>query len=225
MERTNGPGKRCFRDASHSHWCARTSPPASMIGFAKRLFLGFSAAGLFLLLWPLRSPLLHAQLSTTDHLAEPGFWPTQNATSRRDYVGSVACASCHATIVASQKATPMAGTALRADDAGILHSHPQMNFAVGKYHYEVKTAATPSVYTPTGGTRTFSATLLWAFGTGRVGQSYLFKQADGNFYEARVTYFATLQNLHFTPDRALASPKDLEEAMYRPVGAAEIGRC
>jgi hypothetical protein len=197
----------------------------SMANFAKRLFLGVSAAGLFLILWPLLSPLLHAQLSTTDHLAEPGFWPTQNGTSRRDYVSASACASCHAAIVASQKATPMAGTALRADDAGILRSHPQMNFAVGKYHYEVKTATKPSIYTVTDGTHTLSATLLWAFGNGRVGQSYLFKQDDGNFYEARVTYFATLQNLHFTPDRALTSPKDLEEAMYRPVGAAEIGRC
>src|ERR1700675_820302 len=99
MERTSCRRKRCFRDASLSHWCARTSLPVSMIGFAKRLFLGFSAAGLFLLFWPLHSPVLRAQLSPPDHLAEPGFWPTQTATSRRDYVGSAACASCHAAVV------------------------------------------------------------------------------------------------------------------------------
>jgi hypothetical protein len=196
-----------------------------MLSFTKRLFVGVSAAGLFLILWPPLPPLLHAQLSTTDHLAEPGFWPTQSAASRREYVGSAVCASCHPATAASQKATPMAGTTRRTEDSGILHSHPQMNFSLDNIQYEIKTAGNQSVYTVTDGPRTLSATLLWAFGNGRVGQSYLFKKDDGNFYEARVTYFATLQDLHFTPDRALTSPKDLEEAMYRPVGTAEIGRC
>jgi hypothetical protein len=100
-----------------------------------------------------------------------------------------------------------------------------MNFAIGRYHYEIKTDAQQSVYSVTDGTRTLTAPLLWAFGNGRVGQSYLFKKVDGKFYEARVTYFETLDALHFTPARALDAPKDLEEAMYRPVDAAEIGRC
>jgi Cytochrome c554 and c-prime len=196
-----------------------------MLRSRKRLLFVFSAAGLFCILWPLLSPSLRAQLSTADHLAEPGFWPTQEASSRKDYLGSSACAPCHGAIVASQKATPMGGTALRADDAGILHSHPQMTFDVDKYHYQIKTDGTHSVYTVTDGDRTLTANLLWAFGTGRVGQSYLFKQDDGNFYEARVTYFDTLKDLHFTPGRALTSAKNLEEAMYRPVGSTEIGQC
>jgi len=100
-----------------------------------------------------------------------------------------------------------------------------LNFVLGKYRYEIKTSAKESIYTVTDGNRTRSAGLLWAFGTGDVGQSYLFRQEDGSFYEARVTYFGTLSNLHFTPGRALASPKDVDEAMYRPVPRSEIGRC
>jgi hypothetical protein len=196
-----------------------------MASFDQRLSLVLSAAALFLTAWPPLAPLLRAQLSTTDHLAEPGFWPTQNATSRADYVGAGACASCHAAVVASQKMTPMGGTTVRAGDADIPRSHPQMDFAIGKYHYEINSTAKQSIYTVTDGTRSLTATLLWAFGTGRVGQSYLFKKDDGNFYEARVTYFESLGNLHFTPARALASPHDIAEAMYRPVGAAELGRC
>lgn len=168
---------------------------------------------------------LFGQLSTPDHLAEPGFWPTQHGTSRSEYVGSDTCASCHAAKVASQKKTPMAQNAMHADDSEILHSHPEMQFAIGNYHYEIKTDAKHSVYTVNDGTHTQTATLLWAFGVGHAGQSYLFKKNDGNFYEARVTYFSTLKTIHFTPARALTSPKDAEEAMYRPVGAAEIGRC
>jgi hypothetical protein len=40
-----------------------------------------------------------------------------------------------------------------------------------------------------------------------------------------VTYFDKLKGLGFTPDRDLASPKDVAEAMYRPVNSAEIQRC
>jgi hypothetical protein len=56
------------------------------------------------------------------------------------------------------------------------------------------------------------------FGTARVGQSYLFKSGD-QFYEARVTYFRQPQESRIHPDRNMASPKDIVEAMYRPVEA------
>src|ERR1035438_9031711 len=61
-----------------------------------------------------------AQLSTSDHLAEPGFWPTQNAVSRTDFVGAETCASCHASIFATQKTTPMGATAMHAESSDIL---------------------------------------------------------------------------------------------------------
>jgi hypothetical protein len=165
------------------------------------------------------------QLSTADHLEEPGFWPTQKGASRSEYTGSEACASCHAAKVASQKSTPMAQNAMHANNSEILHSHPDMKFATGHYRYEIKTETKHSVYTVDDGTHTLRATLLWAFGVGHAGQSYLFKREDGKFYEARVTYFSTLKTIDFTPARALTSPKDIEEAMYRPVSASEIGRC
>lgn len=182
-------------------------------------------ACLLIVLWSRAALPLFGQLSTPDHLAEPGFWPTQKGTSRSEYVGSDACASCHAAKVASQKTTPMAQNSMHADDSEILHSHPEMKFAIGNYRYQVKTDAKHSIYTVTDGTRTLNAILLWAFGVGHKGQSYLFKKDDGSFYEARVTYFSSLKTIDFTPARALTSPKDLEEAMYRPVGATEIGRC
>jgi hypothetical protein len=198
---------------------------ASIAGSSQRLFPRISAIIRFLVLLFFAPLSLWAQLSTNDHLAEPGFWPTQNGASRAAYVGPAACAACHPTKADSQKLTPMGGTAIHAGDAGILHAHPKMNFAIGPYQYQIQTGAKGSTYTITDGVRKLTATLLWAFGTGLAAQSYLFKKEDGKFYEARVTFFDTLQNLQFTPARALASPKDLEEAMYRPVDAAEVGRC
>lgn len=181
--------------------------------------------GLLLLLFSYASTSLFAQLSTPDHLAEPGFWPTQPGVSRNDYAGTEACASCHAAKAASQKNTPMAQNAMHAGGSEILHSHPDLKFSAGRYRYEIKTNAKQSIYTVTDGPNTLTATLLWAFGVGRAGQSYLFKKEDGKFYEARVTFFDTLKTIDFTPARALPEAKNIEEAMYRPVGAAEITRC
>ena len=70
----------------------------------------------------------------------------------------------------------------------------------------------------TDGERTITASLIWAFGTGSRGQSYLFMQ-NGGYRESRVTYFSSLQNLKFTPTRALLHPRDLPEAVSRQGGA------
>jgi hypothetical protein len=188
------------------------------MGLARRFALLF-------LFCSLVSSSLFGQLSTLDHLADPGFWPTQPGTSRTEYLGSDACSLCHAAKVISQKKTPMAQNSMHPADSDILHSHPDMKFAVGPYHYEIKTDAKQSIYTVDDGTHTLTATLLWAFGVGDKGQSYLFKKDDGQFYEARVTYFESLGTIDFTPARALTSPKDLQEAMYRPVDMTEISRC
>jgi hypothetical protein len=169
--------------------------------------------------------MVRGQLSTEDHASEPGFWPTQKGAQRSDYAGTPACHTCHAGIWSAQRATPMANAAPRASESGILQSHPKLEFSVGQYHYEVKTDAKGSLYTLTGAGKTLSYPLVWAFGIGRVGQSYLFKKEDGEFYEARITFFETLKKLDFTPGRALPSPHSAEEAMYRQVGPAEVAKC
>jgi hypothetical protein len=182
--------------------------------------------GLFLLAPVLLcTPAFFGQLSTEDHLADPGFWPTQGYSSRDGFVGGDACARCHAAKVASQKQTPMGRTAMPATVAEILHSHPDLTFAVGDYKYKIETDAQGSNYSVSEGTKNLSFPLTWAFGTGRVGQSYLFKKEDGGFYEARVTYFEGLGNLGFTPSRALLSPTGIDEAMYRTVSQTEVQRC
>jgi hypothetical protein len=181
--------------------------------------------GVFLFLLGPKIPLLQAQLSTSDHLADPGFWPTKDGEARSDYVGPSVCASCHEAKAASQKTTPMAQSLHAASESEVLHAHPGMNFSVRKYKYKIETSTKGSLYQVTDGTDTLKASLIWAFGTGKVGQSYIFKKPDGNFYEARVTYFETLHNLDFTPTRALENPRNLKEAMDRQVGSDEIGRC
>jgi hypothetical protein len=165
------------------------------------------------------------QLSTEDHLAEPGFWPTQDNASRDNFAGSDACARCHGVKVAAQKETPMARAAMSASLSEILHAHPLMTFGPGKYNYRIESRTGKSLYSVSNENQSLSFPLLWAFGTGRVGQSYLFKKPGADFFEARVTYFQTLGAIDFTPSRALLSPSGIEEAMDRPVPQAEVMRC
>ncbi len=168
---------------------------------------------------------IFGQLSTSDHLAEAGFWPTQSAASRKDFVGAEACSRCHAPIFATQKTTPMGATAMHVENSGILQTHPKLNFAYGPYHFAIATEGPRASYTVMDEKGSQTAPLQWAFGTGRVGQSYLYKKQDEKFYEARVTYFSSLHNLNFTPARAFASAKDISMAMYREVSPGEIARC
>jgi hypothetical protein len=165
------------------------------------------------------------QLSTDDHLADLGFWPTQGHATRDGFVGADVCAQCHASMVASQKTTPMAQAAMPSSLSAILHSRLDMTFTTNGYKYRIQTSASQSKYSIEKGSQSESFPLSWAFGTGRVGQSYLFKKADGGFYEARVTYFESLGTLGVTPFRALPSPSGMDEAMYRPVPQSEVVRC
>lgn len=168
--------------------------------------------------------LLFAQLSTAEHLAKPGFWPTKVNRSSEEFVGSAVCAKCHAHIASVQETTPMAQSLTKASNSGVLRSHSSLEFESGQYEYEIATAGSESTYTVTDGTRTISAALIWAFGDGQVGQSYLF-QNGGQWYEARASFFGSLNSLHFTPGRALPSPQDLKEARSRMVSSTDVMRC
>lgn len=191
----------------------------------KRLLWGIGVPGLLLLLASGTPFSVFAQFATSDRVSQPEFWPTQTRYPRSLYAGPQACASCHRTIFDEALQTSMAHTAMPVSESNILRFHPDLTFAQEPNHYEIRTVAGKSVYTVSNGTGSKSAVLTWAFGTDRVAQSWLFKKSDGQFYEVRVTYFRTLKDLNFTPGRAVMAPQDVDEAMDRQVGTAEVYTC
>jgi len=86
-------------------------------------------------------------------------------------------------------------TAMLAKDSADLQAHAAFEFSSGGYHYEIKIKAGERSYSVTDGTNTLKTTLVWAFGSGPVGQTYLFKRVNGEIFEARVSYFDALQGL------------------------------
>jgi hypothetical protein len=163
-------------------------------------------------------------MATADRVQAPGWWPTKGTSSRKDYVGSAACARCHKPHAATQPSTSMARTAVRAELSEVFREHETLSFRLDPYSFRILKSEDKAVYTVTDGTRSVSAPLGWAFGVGRIGQTYLFER-DGKIHESRVSYYGAIQGLDFTPSRAIAGARDVEDAMGRAVPDAEARRC
>jgi len=172
----------------------------------------------------LRAAVLLGQMATADHMQGRGRWPTKATAAHRDFVGAKACGERHASQSATQPTTAMARTAMKAHDSIVLREHARLATTQGSYSYAITTDDQGSIYNVSAGNERASAVLTWAFGVGKVGQSFLFER-DGNFHEARVSYDDAIGTLDITPGRRFDAPRDLDEAMARRVMATEARRC
>lgn len=191
---------------------------------SKHFVLRFAAVCLLVLVHfhpPIR---LWAQMATEDRLLYRGWWPRHSVPSKDAYVGPAACAKCHTGEAATEQNTPMGRTASLISNSDVLANHRYLNFQSGQISYQITTTSGKSVYTISDGTHTASSPLVWSFGDGHIGQSFLFER-EGTLFESRVSYFGTLKALDFTPGRKLTDARDLEQAMARPVTGSEVVRC
>lgn len=118
----------------------------------------------------------------------------------------------------------MAHAAARAIDAGILKNHPTLRLARGGYIYAVRRDAERVTYSVSNGTRTLSAPVLWAFGFGNMGQTYVYEYG-GALHESQVSFFSALNGLDITIGHRNSRPARLEEAAGRPIQKLEWVRC
>ncbi len=109
-------------------------------------------------------------------------------------------------------------------DCQILSTRPRLTFRNGSYYYQITRQGNRNIYTVTNGANSISEPLLYCFGLGRVGQTYLFKH-NGLLYETRLSYYQQLQGLGFTTGHPRTEPTSLEEALSRPLGTEEVGTC
>src|SRR2546421_1113155 len=169
-------------------------------------------------------PLLSRGQMSAPAPYNPTPWRTTKPFAEAGYVGREACAKCHEQESASQHATAM-GRALEAvADSRVLGSHTRMTFRAGPYLFQVVRQGAGSVYSVTDGTRTVSAPILYAFGQGKAGQTYVFK-LDGSFYESRLSYYREIDGLDYTIGYERKAPPSLEEALGRQIGADEARSC
>lgn len=163
-------------------------------------------------------------LATEDRVRTPGWWPTKGIPSSAEYAGPAACAECHTLKAATQKTTPMSAAAVPVADAAILHRQSSLTFTAGPYKFEISQAAGQSVYSVTDGAHSISQPLQWAFGTGEVGQTYVY-QREGNYYESRVSFYPSLQGLDLTLGHRAPIANDLAGALGRAMPTSEVKMC
>jgi hypothetical protein len=174
---------------------------------------------------PIASSPIDSSMLTISRIQSPGWWPTKGEAARESYAGTATCARCHASKVATQRQHAMARAGVRAPDADILRQHDHLSFRQGPYREQIVTTGGKSVLTVTpSGAAPISTDLQWAFGSGRMGQTYVYEK-NGSYYESHLTFFAVSKDLNITPGQSPLTPRNLDDAAGRRMPPAESRAC
>lgn len=149
--------------------------------------------------------------------------PTQVPAGSR-FVGSAACAECHRRISAAYSHNPMQSALEGVGEAPILRDNPRLSFAEGRYRFEITRDGERSLYTVTSGAERISEPILYTFGHGQAGQTYVLKHGD-QYYESRVSFYRDIRGLDLTIGYRGTSPGSIEEAFGRRLSRDEVGQC
>jgi hypothetical protein len=153
-----------------------------------------------------------------------GWWPTKGSAAKEQYVGNAQCARCHASKAASFDTAAMAHAAVHTEDLEIARKHDSLTLQVGPYHYELQSIQGRGSLKISDAKTSLSVPLMWGFGIGRMGQTYIYEQ-NGNYYESRVSFYAATQALDITPGQSRATPASLELAAGRRMPPEETKLC
>ncbi len=151
-------------------------------------------------------------------------WVPNQSVANAKFLGADACVECHRAKVTSQKNTPMGRALVSGADNEILRAHPKLAFRQGQYSYKIISDGKSSIYSVTDGTNTLSLPLIYGFGHGEAGQTYVLQHKE-KFYESRVSFYEDIRGLEITMGHPATLPKTLEEAMGREMGAEETRSC
>lgn len=140
------------------------------------------------------------------------------------HVGSQNCAECHTYQSQNFFSTPMAHALEKISDCELLIKRPRLTFSEGAFSYRITRQGNRSIYTVSDGAQSISEPLLFCFGQGVAGQTYIF-QHNGALYESRVSYFQKSQNLNITILHPRSRPASLKDALGRLMNAEGAKGC
>src|SRR5579883_2121191 len=101
---------------------------------------------------------------------------------------------------------------------------PSLSFQRGPYTYRIDVEGNQAIYSVTGGSRVLSIPLLWAYGTGVVGQAFVF-QKNGVYAEAEAAFYPVLGKLDVVAGLERAAPRTLEQAFGLPLIPIAAQQC
>jgi nitrate/TMAO reductase-like tetraheme cytochrome c subunit len=151
-------------------------------------------------------------------------WHPTRVSSGASFVGDQVCAECHKERVISQRKSSMGMAMEPVAESLILSAHPVMTFEIGNYRYEIARRNNQSFYMVTDGKETITLPILYAFGQGKAGQTYIL-QYESAYFESLVSYYDEIKGLDFTIGAARTVPASLKEAIGRRMSKADTLKC
>jgi Cytochrome c3 len=118
----------------------------------------------------------------------------------------------------------MGQASLLPSKSSILSAGTLLTYRDGPYLLRIEQKDGQEVYSASNGQNTISVPVLWAFGLGNAGQTYIFER-EGTYYESRVSYYNQIQDLDLTTGHPRQSPSILLEALGRPISKDEMTKC
>jgi len=138
--------------------------------------------------------------------------------------GDEACSACHQKESARFRETPMARALEPVAQSEILRLHPSLDFKDGGFQWRIARDGERSLMTVSGKGETVTMPLLWAFGRGQAGQTYIFER-DGVFYESRVSFYNALGGLDLTMGAQQSQARNIDDAAGRRMDTIDARDC
>jgi hypothetical protein len=146
------------------------------------------------------------------------------ATAAPPAAGDQVCAGCHEKVTTAFHTTPMARALEPVAQSEILRQHPSLAFQDGGYRWRIVRDGDRSVMTVTGKGETVTVPLLWAFGRGQAGQTYVFERS-GVLFESRVSFYNALNGLDLTMGAQQSQARNIDDAAGRRMDDIDARDC
>ncbi|HEX6045086.1 MAG TPA: multiheme c-type cytochrome [Pyrinomonadaceae bacterium] len=151
-------------------------------------------------------------------------WNPRRVPADTVFLGDQACNECHKKYVANYAPTGMSMAMENIATSKVLGDNPQLSMRNGPYSYTIKRNGKESIYSVTDGKDTITMPILYAFGQGKMGQTYMVER-DGKFYESLVSYYNETKALDFTIGAPRNVPASLNDAVGRVLSDREVSDC
>lgn len=151
-------------------------------------------------------------------------WNPRRVPAGTVFVGDQACGECHKKHVSLHGQSGMAMAMEPVPGSLVLSANPKLSMNVGPFTYEIKRNGKQSTYSVTDGKDTMSFPIVYAFGQGKMGQTYVLER-DGKYYESLVSFYNEAKGLDFTIGAPRGVPASLTDAVGRLLTANEVANC
>jgi hypothetical protein len=99
-----------------------------------------------------------------------------------------------------------------------------MSFRSGEFSYRLSLDNGTATYSVTDGKDALSVPVLWSFGSGKAGQTYVFEY-QSSLYESRISYYTRVRGLDLTLGAIGSKPDSLLMAAGRKMTAQDVSEC